>query len=386
MATTGSSVLIVDDQVELRNMVKKMLRQMDLFELYFEARDGEDAWEKLMAHPFDLVICDLEMPRLDGVGLQKRCQADPVLRDIPFLIVSGEGTQSAVAATAELGAYHYIIKPFSFNTLRDRVQEIFERINSAEETRYRNAQRLKDAGQLAEALQIITAIEKRVPTLKAKWVNLKGEVFRDLKDLEQASDCFERTMKASEMFLAAYKNYANVQQELGHRGNAIRALLKADEISPRDSERKFSLGKLLMEEGRTDEGKPFMQQAVRQSTAEERQAMQVKVAEAYLAAECFEEAEKLFASVLKASPDDLQLYNRLGIALRRQGKYAEAERYYNQALKVHPDNPIIFYNLGVLFAQAKERRKALQFLHKALQFDPDFEEAQQLLNQLQGGD
>ncbi len=54
MATKGSSVLIVDDQGELRSMVKKMLRHMDLFELYFEARDGEDAWEKLMAHPFDL--------------------------------------------------------------------------------------------------------------------------------------------------------------------------------------------------------------------------------------------------------------------------------------------------------------------------------------------
>jgi tetratricopeptide (TPR) repeat protein len=200
--------------------------------------------------------------------------------------------------------------------------------------------------------------------------------------MEQASACFEQTIKSSELFLAAYKNYASVQEELGHRDEAIRALLKADEISPRDTDRKLSLGKLLLEEGRTDEGKAFLEKAVRQTPEQDKKAMQLKVAEAYLAAECFEEAEKLFSNALESNPQELHLYNRLGIALRRQGKYAEAERYYHQALKIHPDNAIIYYNLGVLFVQTKELLKSVQFFEKALKIDPNFKEAQHMLAQV----
>ncbi|HBD10226.1 MAG TPA: hypothetical protein DCZ69_18395 [Syntrophobacteraceae bacterium] len=385
MAKKGSTVLIVDDQGELRNMVKKMLRQMDLFDAYVEARDGEDAWEKLTAGPFDLVICDVDMPRLDGMGLMKRCQGDPELREVPFLVISGDRQQGAVAVAAELGAYSYVVKPFSFMTLRDRVEEVFERRNSPEHLRFRAAQRLKEQGRLQEALEIIRAMEGSGQPLKGKWPNLKGEIFWEMNELGQAADCFEKAIKGSMLFVAGYKNYASIQQELGHRDKAIDALLKADEISPRDAERKLSLGKLLLEEGQIHEGKAFMEQAIRQSSPEERQMTQVKVAEAFLEAECFEEAEKLYSGVLQSSPEDLQLYNRLGIALRRQGKYAEAVRYYNQALGIHPDNPIIYYNLGVLYAQAKDRYRAIEFLSRALKISPNFKEAQQALAQIQGG-
>ncbi len=382
MARKGSSVLIVDDQGELRSLLKKMLRQMDYFESFFEARDGEDAWEKLLVQPFDLIICDLDMPRLDGIGLLKRCQGEPRLRDIPFLIVSGDRYSGAVASLAELGAYNYIVKPFSFNVLRDRVQEIFDRLNSPEEIGFRNASRLKEQGQFAAAMRIITAMEKSGAPLRAKWLNLKGEVLRGMHEVEKAAQCFERTIKSSDLFLAAYMNYASVLEELGQREEAIRALQKADEISPRDSERKLSLGKLLLEEGRTNEGKAFLEQAIRQSGAQDKKTMQLKVAETYLEAECFEEAEQLFSNAVESDPGQLHLYNRLGIALRRQGKYAEAERYYYQALQSHPDSPIIFYNLGVLYAQTKDLHKSIQFFEKALQVDPNFKEAREMLAQV----
>jgi tetratricopeptide (TPR) repeat protein len=386
MVKKGSTVLIVDDQGELRSMVKKMLRQMDLFEFYVEARDGEDAWEKLTTSPVDLVICDVDMPRLDGMGLMKRCQGDPALREVPFLIISGDRQQGAVAVAAELGAYSYVVKPFSFLTLRDRVEEVFERLNSPEHSRFRAARRLKELGQLEQALEVIAAMEKSGQPLKGKWTNLKGEIYRDMNQLDRAAECFEKTIQRSMLFLAGYKNYASIQQELGHRDKAIDALLKADEINPRDTERKFSLGKMLLEEGQIEEGKAFLDQAIRQSSPEERQMTQIKAAEVLLEAECFEDAEKLYSSSLQASPEDLQLYNRLGIALRRQGKYAEAVRYYNQALSIHPDNPIIYYNLGVLYAQAKDRYRAIEFLKWAIKISPNFKEAQQALAQIQGGE
>jgi tetratricopeptide (TPR) repeat protein len=384
MAVKGSNVLIVDDHVELRSMVKRMLRQMEYFQAFFEARDGEEAWEKLKAGPeaFELVICDIDMPRLDGIGLLRLCQADAVLRNVPFLMVSGEGSQWAVATATELGAYNYILKPFSFNMLKQRIDEVFARVKSPEEVLFRRMEDLKDEGHPEAALQKIELLEKGGAGLKPKWLNLKGEVFMALDEPERAAQCFEKSMETSEYYLTAYKNYAAVQQELGNPEKALQALLKADQINPRDTERKLSLGKLMLQTGKTDDGVRCLEQAVRLSPQKDRKAMQLKAAETALETGCFGEAEKLFNDVLENNPADLHLYNRLGIALRRQGKYAEAERCYNQALKVHPDSPIVHYNLGVLYLQIKDGFKATKSFQRALEIDPNFKEAREMLDKL----
>jgi tetratricopeptide (TPR) repeat protein len=383
MAPTRLCVLIVDDHVELRSMLKRMLRQMEYFEAYFEARDGEDAWEKLTKQLFDLVICDLDMPRLDGIGLLKRCQTDPVLKNVPFLIVSGVGKQGAVATAMEMGAYNFVVKPFSFNLLKKNIDEIFERVNSPEERLFRLTEQLKAEGRALEAIAKIEQFERGVPALKPKWMNLKGEVLMDLEEPERAAECFEKTIQMSEFYLAAYRNLAAVQQALGNPEQAVEALLKADQINPRDIERKLSLGRLLLQAGRIDEGKDFLEQAVRVASREDKRAVELKAAEAALESGCFDEAEKLFTSALEANPQNLHLYNRLGIALRRQGKHAEAEQCYRKALKFHPDNAITHYNLGVLHMQTKALIKATQSFQRALELDPGFKEAREMLDNLQ---
>jgi two-component system chemotaxis response regulator CheY len=383
MALKGSNILIVDDHVELRSMLKRMLRQMEYFEAFFEARDGEDAWEKLSKLPFDLVICDLDLPRLDGIGLLKRCQTDPTLKNVPFLIVSGEGKQGAVAMAMEMGAYNVLLKPFSFNILKKRIDEIFERFNSVEERLFRHTEQLKAEGRAAEAIEKIEQVERSIAVLKPKWMNLKGEVFMAMEEPERAAQCFEKTIQISEYYLAAYRNFATAQQALGNPEKAVDTLLKADRINPRDIERKLSLGRLMLQAGRTDEGKSFLEQAMRVAPRKDKRAVELKAAEAALESGCFDEAEKLFASALDANPQDLKLYNRLGIALRQQSKYAEAEQCYKQALKVHPDNAIIYYNLGVLHMQTKDLIKAAQSFQRALELDPGFKEAREMLDNLQ---
>jgi Flp pilus assembly protein TadD len=150
-----------------------------------------------------------------------------------------------------------------------------------------------------------------------------------------------------------------------------------------DTDRKVKLGKLFLGQGRDDEGREVLDRAVRQSSQGERSGILRKVAEAFMEANHFGEAEELFIKLLKLNPEEVETYNRLGIALRRQGKYDEAEAYYRLALETHPRNPVIHYNLGVLQFSRQERENARNSLMEAIRLDPAFTKAREMLRQVE---
>jgi tetratricopeptide (TPR) repeat protein len=90
-------------------------------------------------------------------------------------------------------------------------------------------------------------------------------------------------------------------------------------------------------------------------------------------------AEKLFLQAIDDRPHDAVLYNRLGVALRRQQKHRQALDCYQQALKLDPRNEKVYFNLGVLYFDLGEKEKALEALRVALKLHPDFPEAQDFL-------
>ncbi|MHC1741460.1 MAG: tetratricopeptide repeat protein [Syntrophobacteraceae bacterium] len=372
-------VLAVDDHPSMRSILRKMLYQMRYFEAIEEAIDGEEAWEKMQVQSFHLVITDVNMPRLDGGRLLRRCRSRIDLRDVPFLIISGESIQDVVALTAEWGAYDYLVKPFSYTELKKRVDAIFAKYQDPEEALFREIEKLKEQGYWAETLEKIGILEEKLRDLKPRWLNLKGECLLHLNQPEQAEVCFQRAIGKSEIFLPAYKNYAALKLKLGDKKEAINLLEVADRLSPLEVDRKIGLGRLLFQDGREEDGKACLEKAAKIAPQDEKEAYLLKVAEAYMEAECFNEAEELFVKVLKDNPNQVETYNRLGIALRRQGKLADAERFYSMALKSHPHNAAIHFNLGVLQLNRQEKEKARHSFKEAVRLDPGFKKAAELL-------
>ncbi len=379
IAEHSLKVLAVDDHPSMRSILRKMLYQMRYFEAIEEAIDGEEAWEKMQVQSFHLVITDVNMPRLDGGRLLRRCRSRIDLRDVPFLIISGESIQDVVALTAEWGAYDYLVKPFSYTELKKRVDAIFAKYQDPEEVLFREIEKLKEQGYWAETLEKIGILEGKLPDLKPKWLNLKGECLLHLNQPEQAELCFQRAIGKSDIFLPAYKNYAALKLKLGDKKEAINLLEVADRLSPLEVDRKIGLGRLLFQAGREDDGKACLEKAAKITPQDEKETYLLKIAEAYMEAECFNEAEELFVKVLKDNPNQVETYNRLGIALRRQGKLADAERFYSMALKSHPHNAAIHYNLGVLQLNRQEKEKARKSFKEALRLDPSFKRAADLL-------
>ncbi len=376
-------VLVVEDHPSMRSILKKMLYRMQCFESIEEAADGEEGWHKLRTEIFHLVVADINMPRLNGIELLKRCRRESDLRNIPFLIVSGEALQDVIAFVGEWGVFDYVVKPFSYSILKSRIEAMFERLRNPEDLLFREVERLKELGYYSEALHRVEEAEANLKDLKAKWLTIKGECLLALGSLEGAEECLNRALKLSEMYLPAHKTCAELHLKQGNIDRAIESLTRADEISPLDTDRKVNLGKLLLGQGRDDEGRGYLDKAVKQSSQTERGDILRRVAEAYMENGHFAEAEELFLKLIKLDPDQVETYNRLGIALRRQGKYDDAETYYRMALESHPQNPVIYYNLGVLQFSRQDRKKARQSLEEAIRLDPGFKKAREVLRQVE---
>jgi two-component system chemotaxis response regulator CheY len=106
----------------MREMVSFTLRQAG-FEVS-EAEDGRKAIDALGAQPVDVIITDLNMPNLDGIGLIRHLRANPVHRGTPILILTTEGDGAKKAEGKAAGATGWLVKPFSPDKLVDVVRKV----------------------------------------------------------------------------------------------------------------------------------------------------------------------------------------------------------------------------------------------------------------------
>jgi two-component system chemotaxis response regulator CheY len=119
------SVLVVDDYKTMIRIIKNLLRQIG-FENVDEASDGTEALSKLREKKYGLVISDWNMEPMTGFELLKQVRADPNLGDIPFIMVTAEAKSENVVAAKKAGVNNYIVKPFNAQTLKGKIESVFQ--------------------------------------------------------------------------------------------------------------------------------------------------------------------------------------------------------------------------------------------------------------------
>jgi len=117
-----TSVLIIDDSVTVREQIIRTLESFGLFTRYYEAEDGLEGFKKLLSSPVDIILCDLEMPRIDGFKFLSMLKARPELQDVPVIILTGMNDRERKIKGLEQGASDYITKPFDPEELVARVK------------------------------------------------------------------------------------------------------------------------------------------------------------------------------------------------------------------------------------------------------------------------
>ena len=124
-------ILIVDDFSTMRRIVRNLLREIG-FGNFDEAEDGVQALQKLQGSPFDFVVSDWNMPNMQGIDLLRAIRADAQLRHIPVLMVTAEAKRENILEAAQAGVNGYIVKPFTAETLREKLDAIFRRLQAAQ--------------------------------------------------------------------------------------------------------------------------------------------------------------------------------------------------------------------------------------------------------------
>jgi len=117
-------ILTVDDSPSMRKMVSFTL--VGAGYQVVEAVDGMDAYEKAQTQPFDLVLTDQNMPRMDGLGLTRKLREHPNFKTVPILMLTTESSDLMKQAGRAAGATGWLVKPFDPNRLIEVIKKVIK--------------------------------------------------------------------------------------------------------------------------------------------------------------------------------------------------------------------------------------------------------------------
>ncbi|MFL1503285.1 chemotaxis response regulator CheY [Pseudomonas sp. O64] len=120
-------ILIVDDFSTMRRIIKNLLRDLG-FTNTVEADDGITAIPILNSGSIDFLVTDWNMPGMTGIDLLRHVRADEKLRSLPVLMVTAEAKREQIIEAAQAGVNGYVVKPFTAQALKEKIEKIFERI------------------------------------------------------------------------------------------------------------------------------------------------------------------------------------------------------------------------------------------------------------------
>jgi len=183
-----SNILIIDDEKAIRKTLSEILS----YEGYKidEAGDGEEGFRKFREKEYDVILCDIKMPKMDGIEfLEKAKESNP---DLPIIMISGHGTIETAVEAVKKGAYDYISKPPDLNRLLITIRNAMDKTSLVAETKVlkRRVSKVQDMiGESIPIQKIRDTIDKVAPTdarilitgengvgkeLVARWVHEKS--------------------------------------------------------------------------------------------------------------------------------------------------------------------------------------------------------------------
>jgi len=120
-----SKILIIEDEASIRRVLSKILSEENDSYQVEDAEDGLQGLEKIKNNDYDLVLCDIKMPKMDGVEVLEAVKK--IKPEIPMVMISGHGDMETAIQTMRLGAFDYISKPPDLNRLLNTVRNALDR-------------------------------------------------------------------------------------------------------------------------------------------------------------------------------------------------------------------------------------------------------------------
>jgi len=158
-------ILLIEDEEPIRRVLSKILTEENKGYDITESEDGKDGFLKLTKEDYDLVLCDIKMPKMDGVEVLHNVRENGI--DIPFIMLTGHGNISTAVEAMKAGAFDFISKPPDLNRLLTSVRNALEIKNLVTENiklKKRIAKKYKIIGESEAINKVHILIEKVAPT------------------------------------------------------------------------------------------------------------------------------------------------------------------------------------------------------------------------------
>lgn len=160
-----SKILIIEDEAAIRRVLSKILSEENESYKVEEAEDGLQGLEKVKNEEYDLILCDIKMPKMDGVEVLEAVKK--IKPEIPMVMISGHGDLETAIQTMRLGAFDYISKPPDLNRLLNTVRNALDKKQLVVENKILKKKVSKNYEMIgnSEAINHIkTMIDKVAPT------------------------------------------------------------------------------------------------------------------------------------------------------------------------------------------------------------------------------
>ena len=377
---TEFRILIVDDKTNMRRTIRNMLRALG-FSQFTEADNGLTALNRMKSEDFDFVICDWNMPKMNGVEFLRAVRTDEQNDDLPFLMITGELEARVVTESIEANVDGYILKPFELQTLSGKMADILIKKQELSEfdAQILLAEHYNEVGSFYQAhleLDKASQINRQNPKIHFQ----RGLTFEAEGRLDKAVQSYQTSRKLGNKFIKSREKLAEYYEKKGDSDSLLILLEEMIAISPNNADRQTKYGQVLLTHDRIDEAKKAFKRALDLDPGAQDRRNQIS--NAFLAKDMDKEAETVLKSLVEINPQNLATYNRLGMVLRKQKKFMEAIAYYRKALTIAPDEENLHYNMAKALIGAHDSARAQTHLNKAIEVKPDFKEAHELLRKI----
>ena len=287
-----------------------------------------------------------------------------------------ETSKSDLSLLYEIGVDSILTKPVSLDTLIEKMAGAIKPQGKISQL-VQEARTCLDLGDTAKVKQIAQEILRLKDKSPVAFM-LMGDAFLAEDRRDEAIRSYEAAHVGARLYLEPLKKLADAHKELDEDAY-LRYLRKLDVISPLNTERKCEIGKVYVRKNDMEHADKYFSAAIANAQREAFNQVDRIVQEiAEVVAEASPDlAEKYYVQLLEMkgdnlSVDDMITFNKLGIALRRQGKWREAVENYKKALTVSPSDERIIYNMGLAYADGQLHRMAVGAFEQVQRIAPEF--------------
>ena len=376
--TQGSIILISEDLLFKRMLSNTIFKTLGVKrDCLFASESVNAGLRKVQAMQkagFDFIVFIERMlggsTSTDTILTLKR-----ILPDLKIIVLVGETKRENIAFFYEIGVANVISKPASVNNIIEKLAFTVKPQGKLSELMH-IGKRCLSSGKFMEAMQIAQKVLKIKPESPAGLM-LKGDVHLAQNERDKAIDSYLRAHESSKIYLEPIKKLVEAYRGVDDDA-VLKYMKKLDRLSPLNAQRKTDIGRIHVQRDEMDKAEVYFDEAI-ETVTKEAMGMISAVAEGISEAVAANPgmSEKYLTKVLEAkgrnlNKDDITLFNKLGIALRGQGKWREAIDNYASALRISPEDEGLHYNMGMAYFDGGDKRRAAQCFDKALEFNPDF--------------